>query len=89
MFEGLKLPGRFTLVTITLPGRIGIYMGYLQLDQVDERRRLKMRLESIPLVTIDDTKLDKFPSFPLEAIAAPGEFAKFMDALDSVLTRIQ
>ena len=89
----VKLPGRFTLLTITEQARIDIYMGYLQraapFDEIDERRELKARLEHIPLVTIDDKRLDKFPRFPLDAIAAPGEFALFTDALDWVLARIQ
>jgi hypothetical protein len=89
----LKLPGRFTLVTITQQGRIEVYMGYLQravpFDDIAERRELKVRLESIPLVTIDERRLDKFPSFPLDAIAAPAEFAQFTSTLDWVLARIQ
>ena len=66
----LRLPGRFTLLTITQQSRIEIYMGYLQraapFDEIDQRRELKARLENIPLVTIDDRKLNKFPSFPLD-----------------------
>lgn len=89
----LKLPGRFTLVTITHQARVEIYMGYLQraapFDEIDERRELQARLEAIPSVTIDDRRLDKFPSFPLDAIVAPADFAQFTGTLDWVLTRIQ
>ena len=89
----LKLAGRFTLFTIAAEGRIVIYMGYLQraapFDEIGERRELKARLERIPLVEIDERRLDKYPSFPIGAIAAPAEFAQFTNTLDWVLDRVQ
>lgn len=89
----LKVPGRFTLITITHDGRFEVYMGYLQraapFDDIEQRRGLKARLEAIPGVTIDERRLDKFPSFPLDAIATPVAFGQFTDALDWVLARIE
>lgn len=89
----LKFPGRFTLVTITRDRRIEIYMGYLQraapFDDIEKRRELKARLQAIPGVTIDERRLDKFPSFPLDAVAAPAAFSQFTDTLDWVLARIE
>lgn len=89
----LKLPGRFTLATISQDRRIAVYMGYLQraapFDDIEERRALKARLETIPAVTIDERRLDKFPSFQLDAIAGPEEFAQFTNALGWALARIQ
>ena len=89
----LKLPGRFTLITITHDRRIEIYMGYLQraapFGDIEERRELKARLEAIPDVIIDERRLDKFPSVALDAIAPPEAFSQFTDALEWVLARIE
>ena len=89
----LRLPGRFTLLAITSQGRIQMYMRDLQsaapFDQLDERRALKARLETIPIVVIDETKLDKYPSFPLDAIGPPAAFAQLTETLDWVVSRIQ
>jgi hypothetical protein len=92
----LRLPGRFTLLAIS-PGftqcRIELYLGSLRdatpFDQPGIRRELKARLDTIPGVKIQERQLEKFPSFPIAAVANQEAFDRFTATLEWVLSSIE
>jgi hypothetical protein len=70
-------------------GRVEIHFGYLKsmppFDDLQRRRELQARLQAIPDVSINDGQLDKYPSFPVGAIADPARLQQFIDTIDWVI----
>jgi hypothetical protein len=53
-------------------------------DALETRRELQDRLNEIPDVAIVDDQLDKYPSFPVAALANTQGFDRFTDTMDWV-----
>jgi hypothetical protein len=85
----VRIPGTTTLFRLYrgyTEGRVEIPFGHLMrvrpFDDPERRRELQARLQAIPEVTIDDRQLEKFPSFPIAAIADSQSFNRFVTTID-------
>lgn len=54
-------------------------------DQRERRERLRDRLMEIPGVVVPEERLDKWPTFPVEALVPGGALQHFLETMDWVL----
>ncbi len=87
----VRIPGRATLFGLYRGGggRVEIHFRYLKslppFDDPDRLREIQARLQAITGVTLPDSKLDKFPSFPAEALESAEGFDGFIETMDWVI----